>query len=62
VNQHRAIFTIGHSLQPINQFRSRLATNGIDLVFDVRSYPYSSRAPQFSQQVLGDALAAFSIR
>jgi uncharacterized protein (DUF488 family) len=47
-----AIYTIGHSNQPLASFLSLLAQYGITAVADVRSYPRSKTNPQFDQNSL----------
>jgi uncharacterized protein (DUF488 family) len=48
-----AIFTVGHSTLPIEQFIALRHTYGIASVVDIRTVPRSRRNPQFN----GDALA-----
>jgi len=48
-----AIFTVGHSTLPIEQFITLLHTYGIACVADIRTVPRSRHNPQFN----GDALA-----
>jgi uncharacterized protein (DUF488 family) len=43
------IFTIGHSLHPESRFIRLLCRHEITMVIDVRSSPYSRRAPQYSR-------------
>lgn len=52
----RQIFTIGHSSQPLDAFIGLLQTQGIDVLADVRSQPYSRFAPQFNAAELKQAL------
>lgn len=47
-----AIYTIGHSNQPLASFLSLLAQYEITAVADVRSYPRSKTNPQFDQNSL----------
>ncbi len=51
------IWTIGHSTRPIDSFLALLATNGIQLVADVRLLPGSKRHPQFNRDALEHSLA-----
>lgn len=44
-----AIYTIGHSNTTIDEFVGLLAAQGITLVIDVRSEPYSKYASQFNK-------------
>jgi uncharacterized protein (DUF488 family) len=53
----RAVWTIGHSNHPFERFAELLAGEGIEVVADVRSYPYSRFAPQFGRERLAAALA-----
>jgi uncharacterized protein (DUF488 family) len=48
-----AIFTVGHSTLPIEQFIALLHTYGIACLTDIRTVPRSRHNPQFN----GDALA-----
>lgn len=61
MNSARTIYTIGHSLKPIEEFCAHLGRNGVDVLFDVRSVPHSTRAPQYGQQALREALVHVSI-
>jgi uncharacterized protein (DUF488 family) len=51
------MWTIGHSNHPFERFTELLAAEGIEVVADVRSYPYSRFAPQFGRERLAAALA-----
>jgi uncharacterized protein (DUF488 family) len=57
-----AIWTIGHSNHSFETFASLLASEGIEFVADVRSYPYSRIAPQFNRESLQHALRERGIR
>jgi uncharacterized protein (DUF488 family) len=48
-----AIFTVGHSTLPIQDFIALLAAYGIETLADIRTVPRSRHNPQFN----GDALA-----
>lgn len=50
------LFTIGHSLHPIEEFVGLLLRAGVTAVADVRSAPYSRFAPQFNSDSLQTAL------
>lgn len=54
--QPRAVFTIGHSSHPIENFIALLTAHGIEALADVRSFPGSRRHPQFNQAALRQAL------
>jgi uncharacterized protein (DUF488 family) len=50
------VFTIGHSNHDITAFLDLLARNGVGVVADVRSSPYSQWVPQYSKGALETAL------
>jgi uncharacterized protein (DUF488 family) len=50
------IYTIGHSTHSIERFIELLQTNGITAIGDVRSAPYSRMNPQFSRELVREAL------
>jgi uncharacterized protein (DUF488 family) len=56
------IWTLGHSNHPLQRLIELLAGEGIEVVVDVRSYPYSRVAPQFNREPLGEALRGASRR
>lgn len=58
----RAIWTIGHSNHTFETFASLLASERIEFVADVRSYPYSRFAPQFNREPFQRALWERRIR
>jgi uncharacterized protein (DUF488 family) len=58
----KAIYTIGHSLHDASTFLAYLKANAVDAVVDVRSSPYSRRAPQFSRSEMKRWLAEANIR
>ncbi len=51
MSQHK-LFTVGHSTLEIKQFLDLLTDNGITMVGDVRSMPYSKYTPQFNREKL----------
>jgi uncharacterized protein (DUF488 family) len=51
-----AVWTIGHSIRPLEGFLDLLAENSIEAVADVRRYPGSRRWPHFAQESLAMAL------
>ena len=57
----RAIFTIGHSTRPIEEFLRLLQANGVELLIDIRSVPMSRRNPQFNGEMLAGSLARAGI-
>jgi uncharacterized protein (DUF488 family) len=56
------VFTIGHSTHSIEKFIDLLSTNGIQVVADVRSSPFSKFTPQFNRENLQNSLKASGIR
>ena len=52
----KTIYTIGHSIHPINFFLKLLFENKIDCVVDVRSVPYSKYASQYNAKELKQLL------
>jgi len=46
------LFTIGHGSHPLEKFISLLENNGVMLVADVRSAPFSRYHPQFNKESL----------
>jgi len=50
------LFTVGHSVHPIDHFIKILKMNRIDAVADVRSSPYSKFTPQFNRESLKKTL------
>ncbi|HHY99182.1 MAG TPA: DUF488 domain-containing protein [Firmicutes bacterium] len=60
--QQKEVFTIGHSTHSLETFINLLKQHGIQIVVDVRSYPYSKRVPQFNASRLPQALTAAGIK
>lgn len=56
------LFTVGHSVHPIDHFIEILRMNRIDAVADVRSSPYSKFTPQFNREPLKKSLKDHGIR
>ena len=52
------ILTLGHSTHKMEHFNKLLTENGVSVVADVRSSPYSRLHPQFSREVLAESLKA----
>lgn len=50
------IFTVGHSIHPIETFLELLERNDITAVADVRSSPFSRHNPQFNKDTLSAEL------
>ena len=57
-----AIFTVGHSTLPIEQFIALLHTYGIACVADIRTVPRSRHNPQFNGDALGPCAEAGEYR
>jgi uncharacterized protein (DUF488 family) len=51
-----AVWTVGHSTRPLDDFLEILAQNRIEAVADVRRYPGSRRWPHFAREPLAMAL------
>jgi len=51
------VLTIGHSNHPIERFLDLLKTHSVEVLLDVRSYPYSNYSPQFDREKLKQTLA-----
>ncbi len=49
------VFTIGHSNHPTEMLIENLQVHQIDVVLDVRSFPYSRYSPQFNREALARA-------
>jgi uncharacterized protein (DUF488 family) len=58
----KTIFTIGHSTQSIDAFLRLLKLYQVEAIADVRSQPYSRRAPQFSRDELESSLKKSHVR
>jgi uncharacterized protein (DUF488 family) len=56
-----AIFTIGHSTRPIEEFLNLLQVNGVAQLVDIRTVPRSRANPQFNRETLPDSLKAAGI-
>lgn len=56
------LYTVGHSVHPIDHFIEILKMNRIDAVADVRSSPYSKFTPQFNRESLKKSLKNHGIR
>ena len=57
----RAIFTIGHSTRPIEEFVELLRANGVAQLIDIRSVPRSRMNPQFNRDTLPASIAPAGI-
>jgi uncharacterized protein (DUF488 family) len=56
-----AVFTIGHSTRPIEEFIELLRSNGVGQLIDIRTIPKSRRNPQFGSGTLAASLRAAGI-
>lgn len=56
------LYTVGHSVHPIDHFIAILKTNKIEAIADVRSSPYSRFTPQFNREPLKDTLRSEGIQ
>jgi uncharacterized protein (DUF488 family) len=56
-----AIFTIGHSTHPIDEFVHLLQTHGVEQLIDIRTVPRSRTNPQFNRDTLPNSLQAARI-
>lgn len=52
----RTVWTVGHSNHCLERFVGLLASEAIECVVDVRSYPYSQFAPHFNREEIGCGL------
>jgi len=55
------VYTIGHSHAPLERLLTLLRQNGVEVVVDARSRPYSRFAPQYNRDRLAAGLAAAGI-
>jgi uncharacterized protein (DUF488 family) len=56
------VYTVGHSAHSFEQFASLLKGQGIEVVVDTRSAPYSRFAPQFDREILQRELSQAGFR
>jgi uncharacterized protein (DUF488 family) len=56
-----AIFTVGHSTLPLEEFIALVEAYGIERLADIRTVPRSRHNPQFNGDTLGKALRACKI-
>jgi hypothetical protein len=56
------LFTIGYGTRSVDQLIAILKSNGIELLLDVRSSPYSKFKPEFSKEILRLRLERAQIR
>src|SRR6478752_1972410 len=55
-HEPRAIFTVGHSTRPIEEFIELLRAHGVESLVDVRTVPRSRHNPQFERDALANSL------
>lgn len=56
------IYTVGHSNHSLEHFLALVAEARIEVIVDVRSFPFSRHAPQFNREGLSAALARAGVR
>ena len=56
-----AIYTIGHSTHPLDEFIGILKNHGIEFLVDVRTIPRSRTNPQFNKDTVSEPLGAAGI-
>ena len=56
------IYTIGHSNHSVDKFTQLLNNNGIMVLVDVRTAPYSRYSPQYNKENLEHELQQFNIQ
>jgi uncharacterized protein (DUF488 family) len=56
-----AVYTIGHSTRPIDEFVRLLKSHGVQKLVDVRTIPRSRHNPQFNREELSGAMHASHI-
>ncbi len=61
-DEDKAVWTIGHSTRPMEEFISMLNSFNIELVADIRSFPGSRKFPQYNKEVLSVSLPQNNIQ
>src|ERR1700679_3648212 len=56
------VYTVGHSAHSYEEFAALLASQGIEVVVDTRSAPYSRFAPQFDREILQRSLVQSGVK
>jgi uncharacterized protein (DUF488 family) len=56
------VLTIGHSNHSWDQFVAILQRNGVQVLAEVRSYPYSNYSPQFDRETLKESLGKAGVK
>ncbi len=62
MSQEKIIWTIGHSIHPIEKFINMLKDFKIEHLVDIRSYPGSKRLPHFNKEELEKSLKKNNIK
>jgi uncharacterized protein (DUF488 family) len=57
----RRIWTVGHSVRPLDEFLGLLAGSEIHQIADVRSFPGSRKFPQYGREALEEQLKTHGI-
>src|SRR6516165_1610108 len=57
----QSIFTIGHSVRPLDVFIGLLKAADVRCVVDVRAFPRSRTNPQYNEDMLPSSLSGFQI-
>jgi uncharacterized protein (DUF488 family) len=61
--QHRGtVLTVGHSNHSWEHFATILQRNGVQVIAEVRSYPYSNYSPQFDRESMREALTKIGVK
>lgn len=56
------LYTVGHSVRPLEEFIAVLRAHSIQTLVDIRSFPMSRRLPHFNREALEKSLARADIR
>ncbi len=56
MSEQKAIYTIGHSTRPLEEFLALLKAHGITHLADIRTVPRSRRHPHFAAEALSRSL------
>jgi len=62
MEEQLTVWTVGHSNHDFDQFAGLLASQSIEVVVDVRSYPYSKYCPHFDREALKKKLESKDLR
>jgi uncharacterized protein (DUF488 family) len=62
VQPEMRVLTIGHSNHAWEQFVDILLRSGVQVVAEVRSYPYSNYSPQFDREAMKEALTRMGVK